>query len=299
MQKVLSILWIGLAIASCDTHRADEPAYVRIESLGLEDIDGCSWAGNSSSYITTAWITVDGDNLGAFDLPCEIPVIPKEGAQSIKITPGIDINGISAWRAQYPFYTSHEEDVVLTAGEVITLPTGGNGHVLHYGGPCLDPFMIDHFNSAGLNLSPSSLSDTNIYLITGPQKFPAPNGESNLASGEATLSPGMQRLELITSTLYDLPTGNEDVYLELDYQTSTEIVIGVIAHRPGEMTQAATATLRPKDYWHHAYINLVTEVSAYPDATSYQIFIGAVRTGEDADTTDVVRLDNLRILTCL
>jgi len=290
---------MGVALAGCDTNRAEEPAYVRIEALGLEDIDGCSWAGNSSSYITTAWVSVDGNNLGAFDLPCEIPVISTGGSQHIKVTPGVDINGIAAWRAQYPFYIAHEEDVVLTPGEVLNVPTSGNANVLHYGGPCLDPFMIDHFNSAGMNLSPSQLSDTTMYLITGPNKFPAPNGESNLASGESTLAPGMQRLELITSTLYDLPTGNEDVYLELDYQTSTEIVIGVIAHRPGEMTQAATATLRPKDYWHHAYINLVTEVSSYPDASAYQIFIGAVRTEEAADTTDVVRLDNLRILTCL
>ena len=57
--------------------------------------------------ITDAWVTMDGINLGVFELPAQIPIL-DEGEHNFRISPGIKENGMSATRMIYPFYEIHE-----------------------------------------------------------------------------------------------------------------------------------------------------------------------------------------------
>ena len=46
--------------------------------------------------------------------------------------------------------------------------------------------------------------------------------------------------------------------------------------------------------WAKAYVNLVTEVSGFPSALNYNLFVGAVRIRPDK--ADTLWLDNLKLV---
>ena len=61
---------------------------------------------------------------------------------------------------------------------------------------------------------------------------------------------------------------------------------------PGQ-TLAKSIPDLPNNDWKKIYINLVTEVSAYPSATDYKIFIATLNT---SSTTKELWIDNLKLI---
>ena len=59
--------------------------------------------GTNSEKITDAWIYVNGNLEGVYELPATIP-LHYEGLKNLVIYPGIKRNGIAADRKKYPFY---------------------------------------------------------------------------------------------------------------------------------------------------------------------------------------------------
>jgi hypothetical protein len=108
------------------------------------------------------------------------------------------------------------------------------------------------------------------------------------------MRPGQQIFEAITQLAYDLPGGGKNVYLEFNYKSTMPFSIGVIANQPGQTTQQPTVTFRDKKTWSKAYVNLVTEVSGFPNATDFNLYLGAVRTRPDM--ADTLWVDNLKLV---
>lgn len=286
-----------LTAVACDMTPSQEPAYLKVDALALADIQDEPWAGNTHSHITTAWVEVDGVNLGAFDLPMDIPVVVSTGMHEVTLYPGIDINGIAGFRGVYPFYEPLVSNIQLSKGSVSSLPIGNSPYAISYGSDCMVGVNLEDFNGAGRTMVPTATSDTTWTIVSSTHlKFPPINGESNVASGMAILNGGIGRFEAVSNTAYILPTGGDNVYVELDYKSTLPITIGVIANRPSGIIQQPTATLYPKKTWSHAYINLVTEVSGYPDAYDYQIFIGTAK--DSTGKIDTLLIDNMRMIYC-
>src|ERR1035438_5850904 len=77
------------------------PAYLKIDSIYL--VIKSSTQGSSSQNITDAWVYVDEELLGTFQMPANLPVL-KTGKHTVTIFAGIKKNGIAATRGAYPFY---------------------------------------------------------------------------------------------------------------------------------------------------------------------------------------------------
>lgn len=292
-------LFLLLALSACDNRSIEEPAYLHVEALALA-ADPASTYGNTSSKITTAWIEVDGVNLGAHHLPVTLPVlIDAEGPAEVVLYPGININGISSFRGIYTFYTDYQATVNLQRGKTSNLPVGGSPRVLSYDwtgfGGNLIVSPLENFEAVGQRLVATLQSDTSWILTADPSlRFPAPAGESNTYSGLAILDTGLSRFEVHSMDRYVLPKQSANVYVELDYRCSTPITVGVIAYSPGQVLQMPTATLNPSASWNHAYINLISEVSGVPEATDYRIWLGAIKAGNGK--LDTVLVDNVRLV---
>ncbi|HAB36089.1 MAG TPA: hypothetical protein DCE58_05750 [Cryomorphaceae bacterium] len=294
--RAVVILW---GFSGCDTRSIDEPAYLHVEALAMQP-DANSTYGNTSSKITTVWIEVDGVNLGAHHLPVTLPVlIDQEGPAEVLLYPGININGISSFRGIYPFYTEYKATVNLQRGKTAQAPLGGNSRVFSYDwtgfGRNLVVAPLENFEAVGQRLIATIQSDTSWILTSDPTlRFPAPAGESNTYSGMAILDTGISRFEVHSMDRYVLPKQGANVYVELDYQCSVPLSVGVIAYRPGQIIQMPTATLNPSSAWNHAYINLVTEVSGVPDANDFRIFLGSIKAANGK--LDTVLVDNVRLV---
>ena len=158
MQESFTRTWLlGLVLAgmmaSCDQETVEEPAFLHIPSLGLVPEPGAVW-GNTSSKVTTAWVEVDGINLGAHHLPATLPILmDQEGPKEIRLYPGININGISSFRGIYPFYTDYVTTTTLKRGVTTTVPLGNNPKVLSYDfsglGGNLVVAPLENFESVG------------------------------------------------------------------------------------------------------------------------------------------------------
>ena len=69
--------------------------------------------GSASHKITDVWVTANGRQMGAFQLPTKIPILAS-GDVRIIISAGIKDNGIANSRAEYPFYSVVEDVITNT-----------------------------------------------------------------------------------------------------------------------------------------------------------------------------------------
>jgi len=112
--KKLSYLLIVLVLTSCQKEDTDDiPTYLKINNVALNE-------GSTTSNITDAWVYVNDQLQGVYELPAKFPVLEEE-IQNVRIKAGIKVNGIASGRIAYPFYSSYYEDITFTPNETKTI----------------------------------------------------------------------------------------------------------------------------------------------------------------------------------
>ncbi|MES2398217.1 MAG: hypothetical protein V4549_19535, partial [Bacteroidota bacterium] len=112
-------IFIVTTFISCELYNPAEPipAYIRIDKIDLATIPG---QGTDSHKITDAWVYIDEQLIGCFELPATFPVL-YEGSHQVKIAPGIKVNGIAATRSPYPFFNPNTQVVSFQKGATVNL----------------------------------------------------------------------------------------------------------------------------------------------------------------------------------
>ncbi len=288
----------GLILVACEDDLAVEPAaYLHIKGFNLTTNNGTE--GSPSHNISTVWLYVDGKIQGVYEVPVTVPIVTTTGTHKIRLSPGIKVNGISATRSPYPFYTDYEEDIFLTQNEVHYVNAANDSMATTTYNTKADFDFIEDFES-GLSIERTSKSDSlsPSVIVTDPNLiFPE---AGNTSSYEITLretDSSSTIVELQTIDAYDdLPKFGANVFLELNYKSEHRFVVGVFGIRSGgQVNQVPTVTVNPSDEWNKIYINLVNEISSDVAATEFRIFIGAVK-----GTTEVgekkIYLDNIKLI---
>lgn len=248
-----------------------------------------STQGANSHHITDAWLYMDGQNLGVFELPCKIPVL-AEGKHTFIILPGIKVNGIQKTRNPYPFYQPFEIDEVLIKNDTTVLnPTTAYKSSVQFS-------YIEDFEEAGFSLIKGPNSDTNLIFISKTD-YPeiVKYGEK---CGGVFLSVTDSSYSAQTKSILKLPRG-EDVYLEIDYKSTNSMVTGVIAQNSGGTNQhTPLVTLLPEtagtDVWRKIYINLKDDVSYEVNATSFEFYLLAIL--DNKSLAGYIYLDNIKVV---
>src|ERR1700679_1828129 len=99
-----SCIWLSMALSSCSlfTPPAIIPCYGHIDSIPLVITNFTQ--GTSANGINTAWVYVDDNPVGAFQLPCTFPMIATTGQHVVTIFAGVENAGEANNRMKYPFY---------------------------------------------------------------------------------------------------------------------------------------------------------------------------------------------------
>ena len=117
---LLAVASITFALSSCTKNNPD-PVWLEISEWELSDSsDPLNPVGELTHNFSDAWVYVDNELIGVFELPCKIPLI-QEGAKDVKIYPAVWNNGISATKKIYPFVEVYETSIELNKNQVITL----------------------------------------------------------------------------------------------------------------------------------------------------------------------------------
>lgn len=281
---VVFTLFVAVLFTACEKEipNGGIPAYIQIDTIKVTTNAN---QGSASHKITDAWIFVDSEPLGAFQLPCKIPVL-KEGNHIIQVRGGIKMNGISATRVPYPFYQFYQVTTKLTKDSITVIqPT------VTYFQDIFFPYIED-FTSGGITIMKDPVkSDTDIVRLTsGPDLYQGPCGAIYMPPGKVDTV-----LYYMNSNVV-LPGGGNPVYLELDYKNNHPFVMGIYVNNPTSVVQKQLFQFNETENWNKIYINLTEYISGENSAIDFKLFFGALKVGEDTTKDVKIFIDNIKLV---
>lgn len=281
----ISLLLLTVSLFSCETKNDPDlvPSYLHIEKI---DVSANSQQGTSSSKITDAWVYINDNLIGSYELPATIPIL-TEGKQHVVVKAGIKINGINNTRNTYPFYTDITQDINFVRDSVVNLTST----TVTYRTNTLFAWM-ENFDQPGLSLDTTSKSDVSIDKTNDPDKIFSETGNSY--SGIVQLTADSTVFEAVTSEKFEFPSAGNSVFLEMNYKINHKLVVGVFYLSSGIRYQRPLIVLNESDDWKKVYINLTVPKYDTPNATDFQIFFGAQK--EDGTDDALFLIDNLKLV---
>lgn len=269
---------IGIIFFSCSKEKfeAKIPAYISVPSITLTT--DYATEGSASSNITDAWVYVNDDLVGVYELPATFPVI-KEGNSSVKIFAGIKDNGIAASRTRYLLYDPHVEQVDLIVGDTTEIVAN-----VKYNSSTKFSWLED-FEGASSSFLYTAGSDTvfkNTSSLVKEGQF----------SGAMYLDDEMDFFEATSPSFTSLPSG-ANVYLEMDFKTNENIIVGVYLGSE----QFAHITLNTTDEWKKIYLNLKDVLKSSASSSVAKIFMGLKEESSAFKTSNPqVYIDNVKLV---
>ncbi len=283
LRTFLFAFGIIVSLGSCELINPEDeiPAYLEISNITLNVDPGSQ--GTASHKLTDAWVFIDNDIQGIYELPAKIPVL-ESGIHTVKIIAGIQENGIASSRLFYPFLNGYEIDIDLRPGQISKV----NPVVTYFSTTKFS--LLEDFEDAGIKFEKSSRSDTTLQIATDPNVV----FEGN-ACGVAYLDLTKQLFEVQTIANYTLPRQGSPIFLELNYKTNNTFTFGIYANEITQSVRLSTGVfLNPTTEWKKAYINLTEVITNAPSAIDFKIFIGAIR--DENVNFPVIYIDNIKLV---
>ena len=258
-------------LISCNKEE-EIPSYIGINDFNLTSN---SSFGENTENITDVWIYIDENLQGVYEIPVTFPVLNK-GLQNIRIKAGVKANGIASTRIQYPFYTSYLDTVELVENETINiLPSFSYNSSFDA--------IVEDFESSGTIIDSTINSEID---------FTIQQNNSN-HYGYALIEEPNINFEISTQELI-LPQQGAPVYLEIDYKSSTEFLVGMYINYSQDVVRRDLLWVTPKQEWNKIYINLTQTVSESIGAESFKVFLNMRR--NEPSLSEEINFDNLKIL---
>ncbi|MFM7566739.1 MAG: hypothetical protein ACKO4K_08330 [Flavobacteriales bacterium] len=274
-----------LLLFGCVKNNPD-PSWLTIEKWTLTANPMLSGSeGELFHNLSEAWVYVNDDCLGVFELPVKIPVL-KSGPVSVKVYPGVRNNGVSATKKIYPFLKAYELNTTLTQNQVTTIsPTTQYLENTQ--------FIIEDFEGANLNLVNDPNTSVANYILDNVDLQPF-NGN---AYARVQLNQSDSLWIAYTTFNSYLPKGKE-VYLEIDYYTTNHVVTGLLAISPSgikrninyQLNRSTPETVK----WKKIYLDL-RELIGASDANAYFDHSFEALKHADSDQTEI-RIDNIKVV---
>lgn len=296
-----------LLLSGCKKFEGDitRPAWLEIDHIDVVRAD------SGENERSSGWYTSDIDaaeviilfhgdmketNLGAYQLPCRIPVLRNEVADYIAVRPWVKQNGIAATRFHYEFLRDDSSfNVPIVPGETTRLGTYDsatnqyNISVTYLGPNRIDELFFENFEPLASSIRMTEgkfewINDDAAGACTGSGYVRIPTA----ADGNGTY------LEITDSMRVDDPS--KYLYLEMDYRSDVEFRIGMrspITSGGANQTYYAL-NLYPKANWTKIYINLGRlwgQMNHYPE---FHVVFHTLNMEQKSGYTYI---DNLKIIT--
>lgn len=274
-------LLLLLAQTSCEKFSGDQtvPAYLRIDSIRLTT--DYSTQGTAMNNITDAWVYIDGELIGTFQLPATFPVL-KKGTHTLMVFPGIKKDGIAATRVNYSFYQEINKTIDLVPDQTLdvgTLSTTYSNKTKF--------IWKEDFDNAAITLDTTNATTEKIKQTASDSLT-----LEGLHSGIVELDTIGATFEAVSHSTFTIP--NSAVFLEMNFRMNTSLIVGVYVTTFGLINEVPIMTLLPtNDKWKKIYIDLTTTLNAYSGATKFRVYYYVKNTTGDHYR---ILLDNIKVL---
>ncbi len=293
------ILVVTVFLSSCNTFAppVTVPAYGHIDSIPFTSTYSATTStpaqGTASSNIQYAWVYLDDNPVGAFQMPCTFPIVASNGNHNILIYSGIAVPGLTSNAAASinPFYQYYSVSVNLQQGSTINFHPSSTYYTW-----VKFPYMED-FDQENSNATPNHLSeytgslgpsDTQMVVTHDPSLVFQGQG-----SGMAIVQPTANHnyFMAVTDTLWSLPNSSIPVFMEFNYRCTTSISVGVF---DGDLTNESSpiAIFYPTTTWKKMYVALNSTIATF-SIKPLRVYFAMTGTSPVADT---LLLDNIKIL---
>lgn len=290
---LLSLIFILFMLSSCDKFEGDQtiPSYIAIDSLGFDAADDIQ--GSSNQKIIDAWIYVDDNIIGGFELPARVPVLVN-GIHKLEVRGGIMLNGIPETRAPNPCW----KPMIINAYNFTPDSISRFYNQTTYYENCSFVWMED-FEDASLAIKGSNNSDTGIV-----RTYPAGAPEALIEdfsqySGISYLDADHPDLQLVSVSGSDegyVFDRGDFIFLELNYKNTIPVVVGLyITLTDNTVEERSFLIISPSDEWNKIYVNFTPIVNETTDARDYTVYLEASL--PDGTEDAVIVLDNIKLVT--
>lgn len=285
MLKIYFFLPLLLLLTACGKNNPD-PSWLQINAWSLNANPNYGGAEGSLNHnISEAWVYVNDEVMGVFQLPCKIPIL-KAGTFNIKIMPAIKNNGIAATKKIYPFLDNYEVTGTLVQNQTLVLSP-----VTKYKDNI--SFTIEDFEDINSSLIPDpntsattyQLSNTNLEWFNGNYY-----AKINLNAVDSTW------VAYTNWTSY-IAKGKE-AYLEVDYHTTNTIVTELIEISPSgtvpRINYGMNAQTPSTVSWKKIYIDLKELIAAGASGAYFEQ--GFVTSLDSGKTDTEIWIDNIKLV---
>ena len=290
MKIIVAAFSILLVLTSCVKNNPD-PSWIEVNEWTLEANPNLSGLeGELTANITEAWLYVDDEIIGVFEVPFKVPVL-KEGTSTIKIFPAIKNNGISATKKIYPFLKEYQITVDLTKNQITTI-----NPVTHYKDGL--SFFIEDFEDAAVKIISDPNSSTGIFPGNDPLILQSFNGNFyGRVDLNTTDTTWIAYTNFETIGGGDIPRGAE-AYLEIDFYNTNNVITGLLAISPSSTKPNPNIQLNAQIpstvKWKKIYIDL-RELVGNSDQQAYfeHTFQAEL---DEGDTEGFIIIDNIKLV---
>jgi hypothetical protein len=253
------------------------PFYLKMDTAVVTAPPHVSASSNTQG-IQDVWVTAGSGNLGAYELPCQFPVLLGDSVLFV-VSPGVWESGQSGSPVVYPLMNPDVFTLGATPGKIYT-------HVPTFTYKAGDTIMFneDFEVSSDYNSNMTRTSDSAKYGHSCGRITVGPNDSSVTACQQAYLG---------GAAPYPLTPGQE-IWVELDYKANVPLWSGIIAHfNDGSTDSIQLLLLLPQSNWTKVYLKL-SETVGNEGAVNYNLFFQGVNPSGFAGGS--AYLDNIRLI---
>ena len=283
---LLPIFYLGILLSfqSCEIFDPSKeiPSYIQIDSIYLNAKLG---EGSNSNKIKDAWVYIDKNLQGIYELPCSFPVL-LSGNHEIQINAGILTNGSTSIRTPYPFYSLYSQSINLISSKKQFV--GKNGVISVDYIPQTIFALNEDFENNDFKFVSTSGSQSNMTQTALPTEV-----FEGKKSGKVQLDADHPIFEAI-STKMNIPINNNPIYVELNYKTENPSDLALKFENQGSNVEIGIGGIYTSYAWGKIYFEISDLLSSYPAATNIQLVIHAKK--EDSINQAVLLFDNIKIL---
>lgn len=268
-----------------------EPAfgYIYINSASLETTE---LQGQNTSAITEAWVAVNNEEIGTYQIPGIIPIPSGEDIE-ITIFPGVRKNDRIDESVRYPMYQEIKLILDIKSEKIDSLDL-----IYHYKDN-VNIALLEDFEKGNGFLNNLDTAQSTVSKIINVNST---NDQHGSFIGTFTLDEFKNHIFLGHKTLTgDLKKGKSPVWLEIDSKSEHIFSLILRGFRPNQSeTRDEIARIFPtdttiKDEWGKTYFDL-TEVINTRRLDVYELVIFSIFEHTDEKQKVEFQLDNIKIL---
>lgn len=234
--------------------------------------------GSGSNKITDLFLYVNGKFEGAYPVGNTMPIVSRNSNAKIDVFAGIKNNGIKDLSITWLLYDKITFDTLVESGTTFSRP-----FTFKYN-PNVTFLWQENFDNPGFSLIKSQNSSTSFTAISSSESFEGKSAKLSLFGSQ------YDEARLESSISYAMPTGNANVYLELDYKCTVDFQVGVtdgVTLKPSIMVKA-------HEGWNKIYIQLAGAVNNPPVSNAHKVYFYLIKPNDVSEAH--VWLDNIKLI---